>query len=49
MLLKLSKIPINYNLLFNNDANDDKQINTLKNAQIKHPQKVHKLLQKQIR
>ena len=25
---------------FNNDANDKRQTNTLKNAQIKHPQKV---------
>ena len=25
---------------FNNDSNDDKQTNTLKNARIKHPQKV---------
>ena len=33
------KIPINSNLPFNNDANDDKQTNTLKNAQIKHSQK----------
>ena len=35
----LSKIPINSNLPFNNDANDGKQTNTLKNARSKHPQK----------
>ena len=35
----LSKIPINSNLPFNNDANDDKQTNTLKNARSKHLQK----------
>ena len=35
----VSKIPINSNLPFNNDANDDKQTNTLKNTRIKHPQK----------
>ena len=36
----VSKFPINSNLSFNNDSNDDKQTNTLKNARIKHPQKV---------
>ena len=36
----VSKFPINSNLPFNNDSNDDRQTNTLKNAQIKHPQKV---------
>ena len=35
----LSKIPINSNLPFNNDANDDKQTNTLKNVRSKHLQK----------
>ena len=35
----VSKIPINSNLPFNNDANDDKQTNTLKNTRVKHPQK----------
>ena len=35
----VSKFPINSNLPFNNDLNDDKQTNTLKNARIKHPQK----------
>ena len=35
-----NKIPTNPNLPFNNDAKDDKQTNTLKNAQIKHLQKV---------
>ena len=36
----VSKIAINYDLQFNNNANDDKQTNTLKNARIKHPKKV---------
>ena len=36
----IHKIPISSNLPFNNDANDDKQINTLKNARMKHPRKV---------
>ena len=36
----VSKIPINYDLQFNNNANDDKQTNTLKNARIKNPKKV---------
>ena len=36
----VSKIPINSNLLFNNDANDDKRTNTLKKARLKHPKKV---------
>ena len=36
----VSKIPVNYDLQFNSNANDDKQTNTLKNAQIKHPKKV---------
>ena len=36
----VSKIPVNSNLPFNNDANDDKQKNTLKNARIKHPPKI---------
>ena len=36
----VSKFPINSNLPFNSDSNDDKQTNTLKNAQIKHPKKV---------
>ena len=36
----VSKFPINSNLPFNNDSNDDKQSNTLKNARIKQPKKV---------
>ena len=36
----VSKIPISSNLPFDNDANDDKQRNTLKNARLQHPQKV---------
>ena len=36
----LIKILINSNLLFDSNANDDKQTNTLKNARIKHPKKV---------
>ena len=36
----VSKIPISSNLPFDNDANDDKQTNILKNARLKHPKKV---------
>ena len=36
--VNVSKISINSDLPFNNDANDDKQTKTLKNARIKHPQ-----------
>ena len=35
-----SKISINFDLLFNNNANDEKQTNTLKNIRIKDLQKV---------
>ena len=35
----VSKIPINSDLPFNNNANYDKLINILKNAQLKHPSK----------
>ena len=36
----VSNFLINSNLPLNNDANDEKQTNTLKNVRIKHPQKV---------
>ena len=36
----VSKIPISSNLPFDNDTNDDKQTNILKNARLKHPKKV---------
>ena len=36
----VSKIPIYSNLPFDNDANDDKQTNILKNARLKYPKKV---------
>ena len=36
----VSKIPISSNLPFDNNANDDKQTNILKNARLKHPKKV---------
>ena len=36
----VSKIPVSSNLPFDNDTNDDKQTNILKNARLKHPKKV---------
>ena len=43
--VNVRKISIKSNLPFNDDANNDKQTNTLQKAQIKHSQNVH---QKQI-
>ena len=40
----VGKTPITCNLPFNNDANDDKQTNTLNNARLKHAKKVCHIL-----